>query len=45
MDENNIVERDRYGGRSVIVLGRILVCHSGKTCYCEWTLLKCSSIL
>ena len=44
MDENNIVERDRYGGRRVMIWGGILVFHSGKTCYCEWT-LKCSSIL
>ena len=31
MDENNIVERDRYGGGSVMIWGGILVCHSGKT--------------
>ena len=31
MDENNIVERDRYGGGSVMILDEILVCHSGKT--------------
>ena len=31
MDENNIVERDRYGGGSVIIWGRILVYHSSKT--------------
>ena len=31
MDENNIVERDRYGGGSVLIWGGILVCHSGKT--------------
>ena len=31
MDENNIVERDKYGGGSVMILGGILVCHSGKT--------------
>ena len=43
MDENNIVERDRCGGGSVMILGGILVCHSGKTCYCERT-LKCLSI-
>ena len=31
MDENNIVERDSYGGGSVMIWGGILVCHSGKT--------------
>ena len=31
MDENNIVERDRYGGGSIMIWGGILVCHSGKT--------------
>ena len=31
MDENNIVERDRYGGGSVMIWGGILVCHIGKT--------------
>ena len=31
MDENNIVERDRYGGGSVLIWGGMLVCHSGKT--------------
>ena len=31
MDENNIVERDRYGGGSVMILGGMLVCHGGKT--------------
>ena len=31
MDENNIVERDRYGSGSVMIWGGILVCHSGKT--------------
>ena len=31
MDEDNIVERDRYGGGSVMIWGGILVCHSGKT--------------
>ena len=31
MDENNIVERDRYGDGSVMIWGGILVCHSGKT--------------
>ena len=31
MNENNIAERDRYGGKSVITWGGILVCHSGKT--------------
>ena len=30
-DENNIVERDRYGGGSAMIWGGILVCHSGKT--------------
>ena len=30
MDEN-FVERDRYGGGSVMIWGGILVCHSGKT--------------
>ena len=30
MDEN-IVERDRYGGGSVMIRGGILVCHSCKT--------------
>ena len=46
MDENNIVERDRYGGGSVMIWGGILVCHSGKTELVteKWT-LKCSSIL
>ena len=31
MDENNIVERYRYGGGSVKIWGGMLVCHSGKT--------------
>ena len=31
MDENNIVERYRYGGKSVMIWRGILVCHSGKT--------------
>ena len=31
MDENNIVERERYGGGSVMTWEGILVCHSGKT--------------
>ena len=31
MDENNIVEGDRYGGGSVMIWGGMLVCHSGKT--------------
>ena len=31
MDENNIVERDKYGGGSVMIWGGILVCHSSKT--------------
>ena len=31
MHENNIVERDRYGGGSVMIWGGMLVCHSGKT--------------
>ena len=31
MDENNIVEQDRYGGGSVMIWGGILICHSGKT--------------
>ena len=31
MDENNIVQRDRYGGGSVMILGGMLVCNSGKT--------------
>ena len=31
IDENNIVERDRYGGGSIMIWGGILVCHSGKT--------------
>ena len=31
MDENNIVERDRYGGGSVMICGGMLVCHSCKT--------------
>ena len=43
MDENNIVEWDRYGGESIMIWGGILVCHDW-ACYCEWT-LKCSSIL
>ena len=30
MDENNIVERDRYGGGSVMIWGGTLLCHSGK---------------
>ena len=38
MDENNIVERNRYGGGSVMILGGILVCHIGKTCYFELAL-------
>ena len=29
--KNNIVERDRYCGGSVMILGGMLVCHSGKT--------------
>ena len=31
MDENNIVESDRYGSGSVMIWEEILVCHSGKT--------------
>ena len=31
MDENKIVERDRYGSGSVMIWGRMLVCDSGKT--------------
>ena len=31
MDENNIVERDRYGGGTAMIWRGILVCHSGKT--------------
>ena len=31
MDENNILERDRYGGGSVMIWGGMLVCHDGKT--------------
>ena len=31
MDENNIVERDRYGGGSVMIWGEKFVCYSGKT--------------
>ena len=31
MDENNIVELDRYGGGSVMIWEGILVRHSGKT--------------
>ena len=31
MDENSIIERDRYGGGSVMISVGILVCHSGKT--------------
>ena len=31
MDENNMVEWDRYGGGSVMIWGGILVCHGGKT--------------
>ena len=31
VDENNILERDRYGSGSVLIWGGILVCHSGKT--------------
>ena len=31
MDENDIVERDRYGGGSVMIWGGILICHGGKT--------------
>ena len=31
MDENNIVEGNRYGGGSVMIWGGIFVCHSGKT--------------
>ena len=31
MDEHNIVERDRYGGGSVMIWRGILVYHSGKT--------------
>ena len=31
MDDNNIVERDRYGDGSVMIWGGILVCDSGKT--------------
>ena len=30
MDENKIVERDRYGGGSVMIWEGKLVCHSGK---------------
>ena len=46
MDENNIVERDKYGGGSVMIWGGILVCHRGKTelVTVKWT-LKCWSIL
>ena len=31
MNENNIVERDRYGGGSVMISGGMLVCQSGTT--------------
>ena len=31
MDENNIVEQDRYGSGSAMIWGGLLVCHSGKT--------------
>ena len=31
MDENELIERDRYGGGSVSIWGGILVCHSGNT--------------
>ena len=31
MDENNILEWDRYGSGSVMIWGGILICHSGKT--------------
>ena len=31
MDENNIIEQDRYGSGSVMIWRGILVCHSGKT--------------
>ena len=31
MDENDIVERDIYGGGSIMTWEGILVCHSGKT--------------
>ena len=31
MDENNIVERDRYSSGSIMIWGGMLVCHSGKT--------------
>ena len=31
MDENNIDERDRYGGGSVMIWGGKIVYHSGKT--------------
>ena len=31
MDENSIFERGRYGGGSVMIWGRIPVCHSDKT--------------
>ena len=31
MDENNIVEWDRYGGGRIMIWGGILVCHSSKT--------------
>ena len=30
VDENNIVEWDRYGGGSILIWGGMLVCHSGK---------------
>ena len=31
MDENNIVERNRCGSGSVMILGEILICDSAKT--------------
>ena len=31
MDENNIVDRDRYGGESVMIWVGMLICQSGKT--------------
>ena len=31
MDENNIVEQDRFGSRRVMIREGILVCHDGKT--------------
>ena len=35
MDENNIVERDRYGGGSVMIWVGILVCHLNARRYCD----------